>query len=52
MGLKIPGNDVPDCKSGTTGKSLVEKELVIEHKGKYSIYDRFLALYFTVDQNQ
>ena len=33
-------------------KSLVEKELVIEHNGKYSIYDRFLALYFTVDQNQ
>ena len=26
-------------------KSLVEKELLLEHHGKYSVYDRFLSLY-------
>ena len=28
-------------------KSLVEKELLIENKGKYSVYDRFLAIYLS-----
>lgn len=30
-------------------KSLVDKEIVIDQNGKYSVYDRFLALYLTTD---
>ena len=30
-------------------KSLVEKELLLEHDGKYSVYDRFLSLYLAND---
>ena len=30
-------------------KSLVEKELLLEYHGKYSVYDRFLSLYLSND---